>query len=206
MNDAKKDAVTEYYPATAMPDRDWWQVLWPDPEAVMREVGAAPGTRVVDLCCGDGYFTAPLSRLIHPAEVIAIDLSSEMLRKAKEEVAAMGAGNVTFVQGDAGDLPELLIEPVDLVIIANTFHGVPDQMKMAQAVRQVLKPGGHFVVINWHLIPREQTTALDMPRGPATELRMSPEATKGVVESAGLLEVQVIDVGAYHYASIFEKT
>jgi len=34
---------------------------------------------------------------------------------------------------------------------------------------------------------------------------MAPEATKQVVEPAGLREVQVIDVGPYHYAAIFEK-
>ena len=188
-----------------MPDRDWWQALWPDPEGVMRKVGAAPGVRVVDLCCGDGYFTAPLAQLVHPAEVIAVDLSADMLRMAKEEVAVKGVDNVIFMEGNADDLPELVTEPVDLVIIANTFHGVPDQMEMAQAVRQVLKLGGRFVVINWYPIPREQTQVWDKPRGPATELRMSPEATRGVVEPAGLREVGVIDVGPYHYAAIFTK-
>ena len=198
-----KETEPEFYRAVGMPDRDWWQALWPDPEGVMRKVGAAPGVRVVDLCCGDGYFTAPLSRLVQPAEVIAVDLSADMLRMAKAEVAASGADNVTFVEGDAGDLPDLVNEPVDLVIIGNTFHGVPDQTEMAQAVREVLEPGGHFVVINWYPIPREQTPVLDMPRGPATDLRMSPETTKGVVEPAGLREVKVIDVGPYHYAAIF---
>ena len=200
-----KDTDRDFYPATVMPDRDWWQALWPDPEGVMRKVGAAPGIKVVDMCCGDGYFTAPLSQLVRPAEVIAVDLSADMLRMAKREVAAKGADNVTYIEGNTDDLPELVIEPVDLVIIANTFHGVPDQMEMAQAVRQVLEPGGHFVVINWYPIPREQTQVLDMPRGPATALRMAPEATKAVVEPAALREVQVIDVGPYHYASIFTK-
>ncbi len=188
-----------------MPDPDWWQALWADPEGVMRKVGAAPGIRVVDLCCGDGYFTAPLSRLVHPAEVIAIDLSADMLRMAKAEVMARGMGNVSFIEGNADDLPNFVLEPVDLVIIANTFHGVPDQKEMAQNVRQVLKPGGHFVVINWYPIPREQTPVLDLPRGPATELRMPPDITKQVIEPAGFREVQVIDVGPYHYASIFTK-
>ena len=200
-----KETEPEFYRAVGMPDRDWWQALWPDPEGVMHKIGAAPGIRVVDLCCGDGYFTAPLSRLVQPAEVIAIDLSDDMLRRAKEEVATNGADNVTFVEGDASDLDELVTDPVDLVIIGNTFHGVPYQTELAQTVQLVLKPGGHFVVINWHVIPREQTKVLDMPRGPATEIRMAPEATRRVVESGGLQELKVIDVGPYHYASIFNK-
>ena len=198
-----KDTDSDFYPATVMPDRDWWQALWPYPEGVMRKVGAAPSIRVVDLCCGDGYFTAPLSRLVQPAEVIAVDLSADMLRMAKVEVAAKGADNVTFVEANADDLPELVTEPIDLVIIANTLHGVADQTELAQTVGEVLKSGGHFVVINWHPIPREQTQVLNKPRGPATKLRMSPEATKQIIEPAGLREVQVIDVGPYHYAAIF---
>ncbi|NIP64400.1 MAG: methyltransferase, partial [Gammaproteobacteria bacterium] len=39
-----------------MPDRDWWNALWPDPEEIVRLVGVEAGMNVVDLCCGDGYF------------------------------------------------------------------------------------------------------------------------------------------------------
>jgi predicted methyltransferase len=41
-----------------MPDDDWWQALWPDPAKVLVEMGVQPGMVVVDLCCGDGLFTA----------------------------------------------------------------------------------------------------------------------------------------------------
>ena len=46
-----------------MPDRDWWQELWPNPQAMMRELGVRPGARAIDICCGDGYFTVPLAQL-----------------------------------------------------------------------------------------------------------------------------------------------
>ena len=48
------------FPATLMPDSDWWHALWPNPDAVLRNVGIKPGKRVVDLCCGDGHFTRPM--------------------------------------------------------------------------------------------------------------------------------------------------
>ena len=57
------------FPATSMPDRDWWAALWPDPEGVLRQVGVEPGMTVLDLCCGDGYFTAPLARLVERADL-----------------------------------------------------------------------------------------------------------------------------------------
>ena len=52
-----------FFPATSMPDPEWWQALWPDPGEVLRALGLGPGLAVVDLCCGEGRFTLPLARL-----------------------------------------------------------------------------------------------------------------------------------------------
>jgi hypothetical protein len=38
-----------FFEGTEMPDRCWWEALWPDPERVIRDVGIAPGMTVVDL-------------------------------------------------------------------------------------------------------------------------------------------------------------
>ena len=51
-----------------MPDREWWQALWPDPGRVLEDVGVGDGMRVVDLCCGDGYFTVPMAQLVGDVE------------------------------------------------------------------------------------------------------------------------------------------
>ena len=50
--------------ATAMPDGDWWRALWPDPAAVVDALGIQSGTTVVDVGCGDGYFTAAIARRV----------------------------------------------------------------------------------------------------------------------------------------------
>jgi hypothetical protein len=50
-------------------------------------------------------------------------------------------------------------------------------INMAEAVRTALKVDGSFAIINWHKRPREETPILREPRGPKTELRMSPEET-----------------------------
>ena len=94
---------------------------------------------------------------------------------------------------------------VDFVFLANTFHGVPDKPRLAQAVRQVLKPGGLFAVVNWHQRPREETVIMGEPRGPKTELRMSPEQTIKSVEAGGLTFVERVELPPYHYAVTFER-
>jgi ubiquinone/menaquinone biosynthesis C-methylase UbiE len=186
-----------------MPDRDWWEALWPDPITVLRQLGIRPGMTVLDLCCGDGYFTAPLAALVQ-GRVQALDLDPAMLALAQAEVAQRGATVEAWICADARDLPRLLPHPVDHVLMANTFHGVPDQPGLARAVRAVLRPGGLFAIVNWHRVPREDTTVLGQPRGPQTRLRMSPEATAAVIGPAGFRLAWIAEVSPYHYGAVFE--
>jgi SAM-dependent methyltransferase len=199
----KSDSIEGMFPATAMPDAAWWRALWPQPEKVLADIGIKPGMHVVDLCCGDGLFTAPLAKMV--SRVVAIDLDPEMVNRARAEVAAAGATNCAFIVGDAYDVAELIKEPVDLVLIANTFHGVPDKECLAHAVAAVLKPGGHLSVVNWHRRPREETVVLGQARGPKTEMRMEPDEVACTVKPARLRLLCAVELPPYHYGAIFEK-
>ena len=195
-------ASEDYFTGTGMPDRDWWSALWPDPEGVLRKLGVAPGMTVVDLCCGDGYFTAPLALLVE-GRVYGVDLDPAMLEKARAEVARAGATVRAWIRADARDLAGLIPEKVDFVLIANTFHGVPDKTGLARGVAAVLKAGGTFAVVNWHPLPREKTVVLGEPRGPKTALRMAPDKVRAVVEPAGFDLDRVVELPPYHYGALF---
>jgi hypothetical protein len=52
--------------------------------------------------------------------------------------------------------------------------------------------------------PREETVILGEPRGPKTELRLSPQQTIGAVEASGLKLARLIELPPYHYAAVFE--
>ena len=195
--------MSNMFPASAMPDPDWWQALWPDPEGTVAALGIEPGTRVIDLCCGDGLFTAPMARLT--AEVVAIDLDPDMLARTRARLDVASLSNCTTVEGDAYEVAALAREPADMVIIANTFHGVPDKTRLCQAVASALKPGGRFALVNWHRRPREETTVLGHPRGPKTEMRMEPEDVVAVAEPAGFTHERTIELPPYHYAAILTK-
>ena len=158
---------------------------------------------VLDLCCGDGYFTAPLAKLIQ-GKVIALDLDCAMLALAKAEVARQGASVRQWVCADAMALDEHVAEPVDYVLMANTFHGAPDQTGLARAVRSVLLPQGLFAIVNWYPSKREDTPVLGKPRGPRTEMRMSPQAVAAVVEPTGFVAVQIVELPPYHYGKVFK--
>ena len=192
-----------FYPATAMPDPEWWEALWLRPAEVVAALGIGSGGEAVDLCCGDGLFAVPLARIAR--RVIAIDLDPAMLDRARARLAAASSTNCELVAGDACAVAELVRAPADFVLIANTFHGVPEKGCLA-SVAAVLKAGGRFAVVNWHQRPREETIVLGQPRGPKTEMRMEPGDVTAAMEPTGLKLVGVVELPPYHYGAIFEKS
>jgi ubiquinone/menaquinone biosynthesis C-methylase UbiE len=190
-----------FFEGTGMPDPGWWEALWPDPAGVLATVGLKPGMDVVDLCCGDGWFTLQIARIAR--HVIAIDIDGRLLETARLRLGESGQSNCTFIEGDAYDIAVLVDRPVDFVFLANVFHGVPDKPRLATAVLRVLKPGCLFAIVNWHARPREQTTVLGEPRGPETALRIDPQAVEHALQQTALKPVRTVDIPPYHYASVF---
>lgn len=187
-----------------MPDPGWWEALWPDPVKVMTDVGITSGMSVIDLCCGDGWFTLPLSKLAR--KVVAIDIDPKLIDDAKVRFAERGgASNCEFVVADAYDIAKVAREPVDHVFLANAFHGVPDRPRLVRTIAETLRPGGLFAIVNWHPWPREKTTVLGEPRGPATEQRMPPYQTIEACERGGLSLSRIVEMPPYHYGAVFAK-
>jgi len=192
-----------FFEGTEMPTAGWWEALWPDPAGVLTAVGIKSGLDVIDLCSGDGWFTLQIARIAR--RVVAIDIDSALLEIGRRRLAEGGVTNCTFVMGDAFEVARLA-PPSDFVFMANAFHGVPDPLRLARAVRDALTPGGRFAVVNWHRRPREETKVLGEPRGPKTELRLSPEQTISSIGRSGLKLARLIEVPPYHYGAVFERT
>lgn len=102
--------------------------LWPYPEEMLRSIGFKSGPTMFDLCCGDGYVSAPLARLVQ-GKVIALDTDCDIREQAKHEVAkAPPPGSALDLRRYRG---EPCTEPVDFLLITNTLRGVPDQARLA---------------------------------------------------------------------------
>jgi protein-L-isoaspartate O-methyltransferase len=195
--------IPGFFQGTEMPTAGWWEALWPDPAGVLAAVGIKPGMEVVDLCSGDGWFTLQIAKIAR--HVTAIDIDPNLLDVARHRLRESGANNCDFVACDAYQLATLVPEPADFVFMANAFHGVPDRPRLARAVRATLSQAGHLAIVNWHQRPREQTMVLGEPRGPRTELRLSPQQTIDAVESSGLKLAHLIEIPPYHYGAMFGR-
>ena len=150
-------------------------------------------------------------RLVHPSNlkvarhVSAIDIDPSFLAVARHRLAESGVTNCDFIAGNAYDIAKLT-GPADFVFMANAFHGVPDRARVGQVVGTALKPDGHFAIVNWHKRPREETLILGEPRGPKTELRMSPEETIKSVEAGGFKFTKMVEIPPYHYGVVFKRS
>lgn len=192
-----------FFEGTGMPDPGWWEALFPDPARILASVGLPSDSDAIDLCCGDGWFTLQMTRIAR--HVVAIDIDPHMLETSRIRLREAGIVNCEFIAGDAYQLPGMVSKPVDFVFLANAFHGVPDRLKLSEAVRTVLKPGGLFAIVNWYRRPREETTVLGEPRGPKNGLRMSPQQTIDAVTPGGLNFTELVEIPPYHYGVVFRK-
>ena len=110
-------------------------------EPMVRAVGAAPGVRVLDLCCGPGIVSAEL--VAHGAHVTGLDFSEPMLERARRVV-----DRATFVHGDANTLP-FEDGAFDAVTIGFGLPHLPEPERALMEVRRVMRTGGRLAFTCW---------------------------------------------------------
>lgn len=189
---------------TGQPDWDWWGRLWPAPGETLRQLGIESGDILAEIGSGNGYFALPAARITAPAMVYAVDIDPSLLTELSHLADLQAIENISTIEGDARTLSQQLPEPVDVVLVANLFHGIDETKPFVEQAFESLRPDGRFIIINWRDVSRESTRIAGEQRGPPTELRMSPGETKRTVLDAvpATLE-QTIELPPYHYALVF---
>lgn len=121
---------------------------WPSLLAMLPDM---TGRSVVDLGCGFGWFCR-WAAAAGAAEVLGIDLSSNMLARAAADTANTAAADrITYEQHDLDHL-ELPAAGFDFAYSSLTLHYLTDLDRLFATVRQSLRPGGGFVVSVEHPI------------------------------------------------------
>jgi ArsR family transcriptional regulator len=101
-----------------------------------------PHYSVADLGCGEGYLTLEVARWAR--EVIAIDHSREMLSRARSLANKHGIKNIRWKHGKLEKLP-LKNESVQVALMAQVLHCLPDPILALQEAYRVLSPGGRLL-------------------------------------------------------------
>jgi arsenite methyltransferase len=154
-----------------------------------------PGETVLDLGSGAGFDAFLAAREVGDAgRVIGVDMTPEMLERARRNAAAGGFGNVEFREGRIEALP-VEDASVDLVISNCVINLVPDKAAVYREVARVLRPGGRVVVSDIVLdapLPGVVATSVAALTGCVAGAAMRADYLRTVAE-AGLERVDVMD-------------
>ena len=105
-----------------------------------------PGERVLDLGSGAGTDSLVAAQMVgEQGRVTGIDMTPEMLTKARAAAAEMGLANVEFVEGDAEQLP-FEDESFDVIISNGVIDLIPDKDAVFSELHRVLAHGGRLQI------------------------------------------------------------
>src|SRR5437588_8927517 len=116
-------------------------------ETMLREATLQPGDQVVEVGCGTGRLTLPLSAMT-AARVMGVDAEARMLDVAR---AKDTAGRVDWVRGSAYRLP-LAEGAAALVMMVMVVHLLRQQVRAFSEAQHILRAGGQLSV--WTFTPR----------------------------------------------------
>jgi SAM-dependent methyltransferase len=103
-----------------------------------------PGEDVLDVGCGAGMDSLVAAQMVGATgSVTGIDMTPEMVAKARGSIAEMGLGNVKIVEGSAEHLP-FEDASFDVVISNGVIDLVPDKDAVFSEITRVLRPGGRI--------------------------------------------------------------
>ena len=139
-------------------DHDLWRAQ------IARVLDYAPPAprRVLDLGCGPGVSSFVLAERLGPvAEVVGIDFSGEMIRRARchHRTHYRHLGNLRFEEADVLALP-FAADTFDLAVGHSFLYLLPDRPKALREIHRVLAPGGRLVLME----PRRQGSILRAAR------------------------------------------
>jgi SAM-dependent methyltransferase len=141
-----------------------------------------PADRVLDVGAGVGEPALTAARIVGPeGEVIATDISQEMLSFARTHAASAGIDNVDFVEAHASAL-DFPPESFDAGLSRWGIIFEPEAEAAATRIRSFLKPGARMAISSWG--PPERVPMLALPMGTVMKRLNVPPPSPGTPGSA----------------------
>ena len=165
----KFDDPARYAKSFDDPARDAWQM----PARVIEALQLKAGTTVADIGAGTGYFSMRLAK-VPGVSVVAVDIEPKMVEYLKQRAQKEHAMNVTAVL--AGPASPNLPEPVDVILVVDTYHHLPNRPAYFRDLRKSLKSGGRIAIVDFRK---------DAPEGPPAHFRFTPQQIQDEMKQAG---------------------
>jgi arsenite methyltransferase len=178
--------------------------LWPNG-------GALPGTRVIELGCGPGFYAANLAKRFPQIFVTGVDRSENQLKWARERADAERLRNCSFVRVNVLNLP-FADAQFDVLVASRLFTVLPDCERAVAEMHRVLRPQGRCFIAEpryalWASIPLTAMWLLARIRHSSNGYREPRKATvfssaafKALFSSQSWRHLKTWHEGRYQYA------
>ena len=173
------------------PNRDAWQ----KPDEILDALHLERTARVADIGAGTGYFSVRIAKRVPEGKVFAVDIEPDMLRylgerKHREHLMVLEPVQASV---ESANLPE----PVDLVLVVDTYHHIGNRIAYFAKARESLRPNGRLAIVDFKA---------DAPEGPLPEQRVTPEKVTEELAAAGYSLVASHTFLPRQYFLVFQRT
>jgi SAM-dependent methyltransferase len=171
--------------------------------AFLDAVAVPPDGHVLDVGCGAGRTSRELARLAPSGSVTGIDLSTDLLRRARELAAAEGLSNAVFERADA-QVADLGTARYDRVVSRNGVMFFGDPVAAFANLARALRPDGRLVLLVWQDMAEQEwfqdlldavsvggEVVLPPPGGPGPFALGDPERVRAILTTAGFAEPEL---------------
>ena len=116
---------------------------------MLANLGVKPGMTVVDMGCGNGFYSLQMGRLVgERGRILGVDIQPQMLYMLRQRMEEVGVENITPILGSLHD-PRLPENTADLILLVDVYHEFSHPERMLAAMRAALKPDGLIVLVEY---------------------------------------------------------
>ena len=180
-----------------------------DSDEIIQELNLKGDETFMDAGCGDGHNTIKiLEDYNHKGTVYAVDIYDASIEDMEAYKKENNVENLINIEADITEgIPGVEDESVDVVLLVNVFHGFKASRKLDEAVSElgrIVSDDGKIAIMDYK--------AWDVPKGPPTKMRSSPEDLEELFNKHGLKKIYLneeigedIPEGKSHFLIMFEK-
>ncbi|MDF1561425.1 MAG: class I SAM-dependent methyltransferase [Deltaproteobacteria bacterium] len=172
------------------PERDAWQ----RPDEVLAALAISETAVAADIGSATGYFPVRMARLASGGRVWGVDVEPDMVRFLNERARKEGLANLFSILGTFES--PLLPEPVDLILMVDTYHHIEARPAYFRRLQSSLKPGGRIAIVDFKMG--------EIPVGPPESRRLAPEVIDGEMREAGYTRLTLDqELLPYQYLAVY---
>ena len=180
-----------------------------DSDEIIQELNLKGDEVFMDAGCGDGHNAIKvLEDYNHKGTVYAVDIYDASIEDMEAYKKENNVENLINIEADITEgIPGVEDESIDVVLMVNVFHGFKASRKLDEAVcelARIVKKDGKIAIMDYK--------PWDVPNGPPTKMRSSPEDLEKLFAKQGLKKTYLneeigedIPEGKSHYLIMFQK-